>query len=753
MNNEKEVSEGDEKLSNAAPKEVSSDDSVTNNDSQPSVDVRDEDGKKEPEAETPAAEVPAVPDEAEQPPAEVVAEATPASVSADEAVVPEAEESQLKSEVASVEEMKSEEILKDVKEAEGPTAKEVETQSKEPTPESKQEAVAGEEASDDKKEKKEEPKVVAEAADASGDDEAEEEEDNEEHEEAEDYSHYSPEQLVDKFTEVLHWDDVRKADRIVRELKSVHDEMVAHDKEEALKKYLADGGEEDSFEFRLNDFAYRFEENYKLFREKKHKLFQNLEQQKEENYKKKIDVLEKLRHLVDGEENTTSITALKKIQDEWKVIGQVPGKYAKTLWANYNALIDRFYDNRSIYFELKELDRKKNLESKLELCDKAEALTKEENIKHAVKELNVLHEEFKHLGPVPKESQEEIWQRFKAASDLIYSKRREMVDELKVELKANMEVKTKLCEEAETFVTFNSDKINEWNKKTKEVLELQKRWEAVGGVPKESAKKINKRFWGAFKTFFSNKSGFFKTLEGKRHENLKLKEELVAKADALKDSEEWDSAANQLKQLQQQWREVGPVPEKVKEEVFRKFKAACDHFFERKRSQSKGAEKEYYDNLKKKEDICEQLLKLAGEKSLDLDIISGFQEKYSQIGFVPRNAMKTIQKKYQEAIDALNKAAESLPEDEQRKFKTAMQVGKIKSEPHGERKIYQKEGQVRRQIATLENDIAVWKNNLEFLASSRKADKLKADFDEKIVKAEEELDGLKEQLKVIHETS
>lgn len=582
--------------------------------------------------------------------------------------------------------------------------------------------------------------------------------DHEEHEEEEelepeDFSHLSSQALLDKFTEVLQWDDLKKADRVVKELKAVHDEHVSHEKQQALEKFLKEGGEEADFDFKADDFSYRFEENYKLFREKKQKHFFSLEKQKEDNYKRKSDVLEKLRHLVDGEENTTSINALKKIQDEWKSIGQVPGKFAKTVWANYNALLDRFYDNRSIYFELKELDRKKNLELKQELCDKAERLAAQENIKEAVKELNLYHEEFKHLGPVPKEFQEEIWQRFKAASDLIYSRRREMVDVLKVELKGNMDLKVKLAEEAEEFTRFDSDRINDWNKKTKEVLELQKKWEAVGGIPKEHAKKINKRFWGSFKTFFSNKSNFFKKLEGKRHENLAIKEDLVFKANELKDSEDWESAANQLKQLQNQWREVGPVPEKVKEEVFARFKAACDHFFERKRTQSKGAESEYFDNLKKKEEICDQLAKLAKAGKPDIDIVKGFQEQFAGIGFVPRNAIKSIQKKYQDALDALLQSAEGLSEQQKMKFRTAIQVSKIRNEPNADRKIFQKESNIRRAISTLENDISVWRNNLEFLASSKKADKLKADFDEKIGLAEEELKGLKQQLKTLQETA
>lgn len=600
-------------------------------------------------------------------------------------------------------------------------------------------------------EPKDEKKAEEQEEDAHNE-EGHEEDDEHEHEHL-DFSHFSKNELLDKFTEVLHWDNLKKADRIVKELKAAHDEIFNHERQEALDKYIAEGGEEESFDFKPDDISYRFEENYKLFRERKQKHYHSLEKQKEDNYKRKNEVLEKLRSLVDGEENTTSINALKKIQEEWKTIGPVPGKFAKTLWANYNALLDRFYDNRSIYFELKELDRKKNLESKLELCEKAEHLAAQENIKDAVKELNLLHEEFKHLGPVPQENQEEIWQRFKSASDQIYSKRREMVDELKTQLKANMILKVQLCEEAEKFASFESDRINDWNKKTKEVLELQKRWEAIGGVPKEHAKKINKRFWGSFKTFFNNKSGFFKQLEGKRHENLKLKEELVAKAEVLKDSEDWETVANELKQLQQQWREVGPVPEKVKEEVFGRFKSACDHFFERKRSQGKGNEKEFYENLKRKEGICEEILKLASNGEPDLSTLQDLQGQYSEIGFVPRNAIKSIQKKYQESLDKLWKSAETLDETYRNKLKMAIQVSKIKSEPHSDRKIYQKESHIRRQIGALENDIAVWKNNVEFLASSKKADKLKADFDEKIARAEEELAALKAQLKVLRQTA
>lgn len=563
-----------------------------------------------------------------------------------------------------------------------------------------------------------------------------------------DFANLSKDDLLKIVAELAVLDDPRRAEGISRDVKNAFDIVFGKERTEALEKFTADGGEESDFKYKHDIDAEKFEEYLKIIRERKAKFYHELEKQKDSNLERKNELLEKLRHIVDGEESTTSINTLKSLQAEWKSIGPVPGAQNKTLWANYNALIDRFYDNRSIYFELKELDRKKNLDAKLELCDKAEKLDEETNIKEAVRQLNELHEEFKHIGPVPKDDQEELWLRFKAASDKIYVKRKGFVDQLKTELKENMTKKLALGDEAEALLTFDSDRINEWNDKTKELLELQKKWESIGGLPREHAKEVNKKFWSAFKGFFANKNKFFKSLESMRDDNLVKKEELVAKAEALVDSTDWQKTAEEFKKLQNQWKEIGPVPERKRNEVYKKFKAAGDAFFNKRREQNKGAEKEFEENLKLKEAICDKLEALAKAKSFDQEEVFKLQDEYGDIGFVPRNAIKKIQKRYDQALEAVTKGA-GLSDEELSAFKANLSVNKLKGGPNGDRRLNRKEQGVKRRISQLESDLNTWKTNMEFFASSAKADKLKDQVEGRINEAQAELDALKAELRVI----
>lgn len=579
-----------------------------------------------------------------------------------------------------------------------------------------------------------------------------EKEDSDEHDEEdqqEDYSNYNKKQLVGVLAALTKEDNINKIERVLKEVKPHYDELRDAERAKALEKFIADGGDEADFAYKSDELDIKFDADYGLLKERRSKHFANIEKQKDDNLTAKNQLLEQLRKLVDDEETTASLDALKKIQSEWKKIGQIPSGQVKTLWANYNALLDRFYDNRSIYFELKELDRKKNLEAKLELCERAEKLQEETNLKNAIKELNELHEEFRHIGPVPQEDQEALWQRFKAASDTLYDRRREFIDKLKGELHENMIAKKVLGDEVQAFLTFDSDRINEWNEKTKEILALQKKWEAIGGLPKDKAKSINKHFWGGFKGFFANKNTFFKKLEGQRDENLKKKEALVQEAEALKDSQDWDKTAEALKKLQTEWRAIGPVPEKFRNSIFAQFKKACDHFFEQKRAKNKEVNKEFEENLAKKTAICEAIEKLAEEKSSDVDKLEVLFDEYQAIGFVPRNAIKPIQNRFNEAVNKFLEEAADLNEEEKHNIKLTIKFSKLKNSPNANRKLHQKEGEIRKHINNLENDIVLWKNNLEFFANSKTADKLKEDFDIKIKKAKAELEELKEQLHVI----
>ncbi|MFH6982178.1 DUF349 domain-containing protein [Marinoscillum luteum] len=570
----------------------------------------------------------------------------------------------------------------------------------------------------------------------------------------------------DKLLESLHFDNptkdellaalkkvsgiekMRVLDKALKEIKPPFDHIYEKEKEVALKNFVEAGNDAADFVYKGDDTDGQFFELYNQLRNKKQRFFSELEKSKDENLRKKNEILEKLRELVDGEESTASINTLKALQEEWKKLGQVPGAHVKSLWANYNALIDRFYDNRSIYFELKELDRRKNLEGKLELCARAEELVNLENIKEAIVQLNELHEEFKHIGPIPKEDQEPVWQRFKAASDEIYAKRKEFFDELKHDLNENADKKQALGDEAAEFVSFNSDKISDWNKKTKQLLELQKKWEAIGGLPRDRAKHINKHFWGNFKTFFANKNAFFKTLETQREENYNKKKELLEKAEALKNSEEWDQTANELKKLQNAWRDIGPVPEKYRNEVYQKFKAACDTFFERKRAQGSVQNKEFDQNLKKKEEICAMLEAYINADTIELGQVYDLLEQYSEIGFVPRNAIKKIHDRYDDITNRLV-SLEDLSDSQRSELETQVQLSKLKNSPHGGQKIQRKEGAIKRKLSSLESDIATWKTNLDFFADSKTADKLKADFNEKIEKATAEMEELKKQLQML----
>lgn len=606
-------------------------------------------------------------------------------------------------------------------------------------------------ASEEETESKTEPDVAAEEVakeTSSATEKSEEEEDDEEEGEIIDYSGHSREELADVVEELSKQDNFKRADAILNQVLPLFKAVERASRQEAKERFLADGGEEDDFEFRHDEVFNRFDASLRLLRDKKSNYYKERESRKESNYKKKLEVLDKLRELVDGENATTNLAPIKALQEEWKSIGMVPAQHNRTLWANYNALMDRFYNNRHILFELKELDRKKNLVKKQEICEKAEALDKLENIKDAIVQLNELHEEYKKIGPVPREVQEELWQRFKAASDEIYKKRKSYLEELKGELQENLEKKKVLAEQLKPYLEFDSDRINDWNAKTKEILAIQKKWDALGGLPREHAKEVNRAFWSSFKGFFSNKNNFFKKLEGMRQENLEKKEVLVEKANALKESTDWDKTSEALKGLQREWKEIGPVPEKFRNSVYAKFKEACDTFFNNRRKSQNKAEEQYVENLKHKEDLIKEIEERTKEGKGAAKDLDDLMVRWGAIGFVPRNSIKSIEARFKKAIDAF---LVSMDMDDAEREALAMkaELSTLKKGPDADRKLNKKEYLLRKQIQELEDNIALWNNNLAFFANSKTADKLKAEFDEKIVKAKEEVQHLKKQLRMV----
>lgn len=564
-----------------------------------------------------------------------------------------------------------------------------------------------------------------------------------------DYTGFTKSELVDAVKELAKEDNFKKVDQALKDIKPLFDEMRATERKEALDRFKADGGIEEDFEFRLDELDHTFDATVKLIRDRRNEYFKNLENRKNENLRKKNEILENLRTLIDGEDSAHSFNTFKELQHAWKQVGPVPPAHVKTLWANYNALIDRFYDHRNIYFELKELDRKKNLEAKLDLCARAEQLANRDLIKEAVKELNELHNEFKHVGPVPKEDQENVWQRFKAASDAVYAKRDEFVASMQAELKANFETKSKIADEAQTFLQFATDRIKDWNQKTQEILELQKRWDAVGGTPRAKSKELNKKFWSAFKQFFHNKNQFFKKLDEERDKNLKAKQQLVARAIELKASDDWNKTSQELKQLQLQWKEIGPVPEKQRDKIYKEFKEACDFFFDQRRGSQVKADQEQEDNLKQKETIIDELIAATIAGNTSVEQLNELQGRFNEIGFVPKNSIASIKQRFADAVAKYVQSISGLSEADREQTLLQSQLYGLKNDPQADRKLYHKEQTLRKQIQKAENDLSTLRNNLEFFGRSKNAEKLKGEFNDKIEEANQHLIQLKKQLKML----
>ncbi len=591
---------------------------------------------------------------------------------------------------------------------------------------------------------------VAEAPEIQEDHSTTSEEEEDHSEEQIDLSVLSKLQLVNLLKDKISHGNIVRIDKLVHDIKAVFDELIHKDKDEALSKFKEDGGSEDDFEYRPSDEEREFNKHYYEYRNQLGSLRKEAERQKEKNLAVKTELLNKLRDLVDGEETTLSMSSIKAIQDQWKSIGPVPVSQTKSLWASFNALMDRFYDNRSIYFELKELDRKKNLEHKNELCEKAEALVHVKDLKDAIKALNELHDEFKHIGPVPRDAQEALWNRFKTASDMIYDRRKEFYDGQKEVFKKNQDEKEALIETLKTFIDFKADRIKDWNTKTKEILEIQKNWEKIGPVPREAGKDINKAFWAAFKQFFHNKNLFFKELDEIRATNQANAEALIEKAEELKDSTDWQNAANAFMKLQQDWKTLGPTPEKSRDALYKKFKAACDAFFESRRSTNKASNSEFESNLTKKQEICKRIEEAAGVDSPSEEHLTQLIAEFNEVGFVPRKNMKDMQAQFKAAVDSYLEKLNPAGSDKE-DFLFRLNLNKIQADPNSVKTLNKKEHGIRKQISDLENSVTLWRNNLDFFAASKTADKLRDQFDIKIQKAEEEIDKLKKKLSILKE--
>ena len=547
----------------------------------------------------------------------------------------------------------------------------------------------------------------------------------------------------------------KKIDEITKEAKIAFEKIKFAEKNEALASFKESNEQsEEGFSFKGDEINQKIDSCIQFIRGERQTFFQQMEKMREKALEGKTRLINELRVLADADDNSdpahvnASFKAFKKLQDEWKSLGSVQGNMNQTLWQSYHALVDRFYSNRSIFFELLELDRKKNLQAKEAIAAKleklAEAIQAGGALQKLLKEAEELFEEYKHIGPAHRDANEAMWLRVKKSLDVLFEQKRQVNEAQKGIYQENLAVKKELSDLMHTYASFTSISISEWNQTSKAVLALQEQWGKLkGGLPREGGKEVSHLFWSDLKTFFKHKSEFFSKIDAERKANLAAKQLLVDQVNGIVETgTETSEITNMVIGLQKRWKEIGHVPEKQKDQIYAKFKAACDAYFNLKREKNKGPQDEEFEvNLTAKNGILsamQSMLKDA-ESLANLGIIKA---EWDAIGYVPRKDVKNIQEKFRNSWNSLIDFARTQPAEKLAAW--GFELKSLSAETHHsteERKSAAPDS--RKKIQALENDIAVLTNNLEFFAKSKNSDKLRAEVEKKISQAEAELEKLK----------
>jgi hypothetical protein len=570
-----------------------------------------------------------------------------------------------------------------------------------------------------------------------------------------DYSTLSKEELVELAIKAADHTDLKEATETMRNIRQVIDVIFTEEYNAALAAFIEEGNEKDNFEYKGNELKDTFFEAFKKLQRRRAQERERVEQDKVKNLEAKRAILEKLKVLTESDETENSLEQVKELQREWKKLRVVPQEFVQELWDSYRFYLDKFYDNVSINNELKELDRKKNLEVKIELCKKVGELQEEKSIKKALILLNKFHDEWKNTGPVPQEFSDEIWKRFKEASDIVYDQKKGEIAKLQEVREQNLQLKTAICEKLELLITTKPAKPKEWIEMTRQVNEVFDEWRKIGKVPREHNDSIWTRFRDLRNGFFNEKNAFFRKLNAEKTQNLQLKTAICEKAEALINSEDWQSAGNQLKKMQEEWRKVGPVPEKVSDTVWKRFRAACDSFFNRKEEHFKGQKEEQQANLQKKTELLTQLEALLNSEA-DTEVAfaqaRALQKEWAEIGFVPFESKKDIQARFSDAMDKLYKKLKRNPEEmsEARLKEHYDELSKMHDA--GDR-LKNEERRVREKIKFLRGDIETLENNIGFFRQGNSKGKSDNPFikqiEDKISKANGQLERLERELKVL----
>ena len=592
------------------------------------------------------------------------------------------------------------------------------------------------------------------------------------------YDHFTKEEVVRTLEEIVTDEDINKIKKQVSLLKL---RFMQLNKEEAEQRRLekasageaaenkepeAKGGEaveaenaeaengaaeEQLTEEQLLDK--RFHAAFAKYKENKQKYIDRQEQQKAENLAAKQNLLDKLKELIDSEISLKEIyDQFKAIQEEWKGIGPVPQADTTEIWQNYHFYVEKFFDKVRINKELRELDLKKNLESKIALCEKTEALLLEPSIFESFSLLQQYHNEWKEIGPVPDDKREEIWARFKNASDLINQKRREHYDLMAKEQENNYQAKLALCLRAEEVTKIDFSSMKQMNEAGNIASELLKTWRTIGPTPRQHNDEIWNRFKNTLDTFFEKKKESMRKIKEEQLDNYNRKVNLCIEAEAIAQRKDWKKATEELLNLQKEWKSIGFVAKKQSDAIWKRFRKACDDFFAAKKEYFSNIEANEQDNMAKKEELIRKVAEtpLAETREENLNIIKSFQREWTEIGYTPIAEKERLWKAFRAAIDQRFDQLRA-NENEMRKNNYQQHIQNILEDDNSSDALKKERKFLQNKIAQLTEEVTLWSNNLGFFASSKNADLLKAQFEKKIESAREEIKQLEEKLKLLKE--
>ena len=560
-------------------------------------------------------------------------------------------------------------------------------------------------------------------------------------------------QLVEMLEELVQDADVQNIKDKVAAVRLHFNKLNKEDMDNELDRFIQGGGEAESFQHVEDPIEQRFNAAFGIFKANRAKQNEDMEKQKTENLAKKQAILDELKEIIASDESLKkTYDDFRALQDRWKEIGPVPAAENSNLWNNYHFLVEKFFDKVRIGRELRDLDMKKNLDSKIELCEKAEELLDEKSITKAFKALQKLHEEWKEVGPVPQEKKDEIWERFKAATDKINQIRREHYAKIEEEQAGNLETKKALCDKAEELIAEEYTSVNAWQKKSNELSEIFNVWKTVGPASKKDNEEIWQRFRGAMDAFFAKKKAFFASLKDRQTENLERKTQLCIEAEALMESTEWKNATEQMKKLQEEWKTIGPVPKRHTDKIWKRFRAACDTFFNRKNEHFSGRRTEEEANLAAKKALIEEIkaFEIGPNRNENMEAIKAFQKRWIEIGYVPMKHKDAINKEYRELIDGLfDTMRKNQNEASTNEFREMMEGWK--DDPTANDRVRRERNTLQTRIQKLRDEIAAMENNIGFFSNSKNSELMRAEYEKKINKAKEDLKVLEAKLKIAEE--